>query len=503
MVSLGSGDGALTLDWLHLALMLGVFAGLGAFYWAHQRLRAATAVLKAQLDASKDLHASDLERWRADKTALETMRQRVEGAERDLSVAEARALEREKAFEAERASLKALNEDVAAKFQGLADSALNRSQSQFLQMAGETFAKQKEGVSGDLRALLEPMQQTFGQFRAKIDAIEKVRAEDRAAMVEQIKGVGETLQHTQSLTGKLVNALSAPKGGGRWGEETLRNVLEMAGLSDHADFVEQSEARTDDGKIRPDVVIRMPGGRELVIDSKVSIDDYLKASEDADGDKRAAHLAAHARNVRAHVKRLAEKSYWRNLSDAVDFVAMFIPGENFYAAALEQDRDLFDFAARNRVIIVTPSTLVALAKAVAYGWRQEQAAENARQAAELGRQLHDRLVAMTGHMGRTGSNLEKAVGAYNDMVASMERRVLPAARKFEDLQIAAPDKALEDPARLDISARPPALEADAPGASKALSKSPPKPPAAATMEGDEEPPLLAAAAGKATRRRAS
>jgi DNA recombination protein RmuC len=229
----------------------------------------------------------------------------------------------------------------------------------------------------------------------------------------------------------------------------------MAGLSPYADFVEQTSSDTDKGRLRPDVIIRMPGGRELVIDSKVSLDDYLAAAGETDPTRRAERLAAHAQKVRAHVTGLARKDYWKGFSERVDFVAMFMPGENFYAAVLEHDREIFDFAAKNSVIIVTPSTLIALAKAVAYGWRQEQAARNAEQAVELGRELYQRLSVMTAHMSRVGDNLDKAVDSYNSLVGSYERKVMPQVRRFEELQIPAEDRAVEAPAELNVKARAP------------------------------------------------
>jgi DNA recombination protein RmuC len=344
--------------------------------------------------------------------------------------------------------------DHLARFKALADAALLKSQQQFVQIADETLKKHKEGAEGELGKMLKPIHESFGQFQKKVDEIQKMSAEDRAKLEEQIRGVSESVRKTESAAGKLASALSTTRHGGRWGEETLRNVLEMSGLSPYADFTEQTSSDTDKGKIRPDVIIRMPGGRELVIDSKVSLDDYLAASSENDPAKKAQFLASHAAKVRAHVTSLARKDYWKGFSDRVDFVAMFMPGENFYAAVLEHDREIFDFAARNSVIIVTPSTLIALAKAVAYGWRQEQAALNAQQAVELGRELYQRLAKMTEHMGKVGQGLDKAIGSYNDMVGSYDRKVVPQLRKFEELQIPTEDRSIEAPTEVTVTARP-------------------------------------------------
>ena len=330
------------------------------------------------------------------------------------------------------------------QFSEIAGQVMQQAQRQFIDLANETFSKHKEGAKGDLEKLVQPIGKNLDEFAKRVSEIERVRAADKSAIQEQVRAIGDSLRINTSETGKLVAALSAPKGGGRWGETTLRNVMEHAGLSSFCDFTEQVSDRVDGKSLRPDVVIRLPGGREIVVDSKVSIDDYLKAIDEPDLTKRTMYLKAHGRTVREHIKTLGGKAYQDAFSERVDFVALFIPGENFYVAALEYEPDLFDFAAAKQVIVVTPSTLLALAKAVAYGWRQEQATENARHAAELGRQLYDRLVTMGAHIENMGKSLNSAVGHYNKMGASLNSRVLSSARKFQDLHIGAPDKEVTD-----------------------------------------------------------
>jgi DNA recombination protein RmuC len=436
----------MTLDTLHIVLLLIALAAAAAAFVFWQRKPPDTAHLTAELgERVKDVTAL--------KAEVTSLRQRAEAAEKAHAADAAKMAERDASMVREREQLAKMQAESEARFKALADAALLKSQQQFVQIADETLKKHKEGAEGELGKMLKPIQETFGQFQKKVDEIQKVSTEDRAKLEEQIRGVSESVQKTQAAAGKLANALSTTRHGGRWGEETLRNVLEMAGLSPYADFTEQTSSDTDKGRIRPDVIIRMPGGRELVIDSKVSLDDYLAASNETDPAKRQAHLAAHAQKVRAHVTGLARKDYWKNFSDRVDFVAMFMPGENFYAAVLEQDREIFDFAAKNSVIIVTPSTLIALAKAVAYGWRQEQAARNAEQAVELGRELYQRLSVMTEHMSKVGSNLDKAVDSYNSMVGSYDRKVIPQLKKFEELQIPTEDRAIEAPAEVSVKAR--------------------------------------------------
>ena len=394
------------LDLIHLIAIGLVLALAGGLIWLHNRF-------SHQAERLTD------ERDRLDGELTETSQQlttqRLVAAETSekLAVAEARSTEDEK------------------RFAELAQGAVRQAHSHFLDRADERFGK-----------MVEPIDKSFGEFKQRIEAIEKVRAEDKSMIGEQVKAISESLRHNTAETGKLVTALSAPKGGGRWGETTLRNVMEHAGLSAFCDFTEQTNDTVDGQRIRPDVIIKLPGGREIVVDSKVSLDDYLKATDESDPAQRAILLKAHARNVRAHITKLASKPYQDQFSARVDFIALFIPGENFYAAALEHEPDLFDYAASKQVIVVTPSTLLALAKAVAYGWRQEQATENARQAAELGRELYTRLLTMGTHIERMGKSLNSAVESYNKMGSSLNSRVLSSARKFEELSIAPPDKAL-------------------------------------------------------------
>jgi DNA recombination protein RmuC len=449
----------MTFDLIHIVLFLIALAAAAAAFVFSQRKPPDTAHLSAEL-AERTREAGAL------KGEIATLRSRAEAAEKSLAGETARSAEREASLVREREQLQKVQAESEARFKALADAALLKSQQQFVQIADETLKKHKEGAQGELGKMLKPIQDTFGQFREKVEAIQKTSAEDRAKLEEQIKTVGVSVRQTELATGKLTSALSSTRGGGRWGEETLRNVLEMAGLSPYADFSEQTSDTTEKGRQRPDVVIRMPGGRELVIDAKVSLEDYLSASEETDPALRRQKFNAHAARVRNHVSGLSRREYTKEFAERVDFVAMFIPGENFYAAVLEHDRDIFDYAARNNVIIVTPSTLIALAKSVAYGWRQEQMAKNAEQAKKLGQELYDRIAKFTEHMDRVGGGLGNAVKAYNDMVGSLESRVLVSARKLEELQFAEPGKMIEDPKAVDLAPRqltliesPPALPA--------------------------------------------
>lgn len=352
----------------------------------------------------------------------------------------------------ELAELKGQTTKQREEFSTLAQQVMKQAQSQFVEMAEKTFEKHREGAKGELKELMKPIDENFTEFKKRVSDIEKVRAEDKSAIQEQVKAIGESLHRNTTETGKLVNALTAPKGGGRWGEMTLRNVMEQAGLSAHCDFNEQVNDQTEDGRQRPDAVIHLPGGRQIVVDSKVSLEAYMAASSADDPAQRGVHLKSHATNVQRHVDTLASKRYQANLDERVDFVAMFIPGENFFAAALEYAPELLERAYSRNVIVTTPSTLIGLAKTVAYVWRQEKMTENAREAAQLGQQLYERIATMAGHIEKLGKSLNGAVDNYNKMNASLDKRVLPTMRKFEELSIAPPDKTIPETKKIEVRA---------------------------------------------------
>ncbi len=321
--------------------------------------------------------------------------------------------------------------------------ALRANQGTFLQLANEVFEKHKTGAEAELEtrqraveALVSPLRETLQTYKHQVDEMEKARSQSYGVLSAELKGVVEAQNAVRTETSKLVNALrAAPKTRGRWGEHTLRNVLELSGLSAYCDFSTEEGFARDGSVSRPDVVIRLPGRRSIVIDAKTSLSAYLDAADAIDEVERDRHLALHAAQIRGHVKKLAGKSYWDGLTVTPDFVVMFVPGDNFYAAAVEKDPGLFEDAAAQRVIIVTPATLIALAKAVAFGWRQEKVAENAQRVHALGRELYRRMITMTTHIGRCGDALGKSVRHYNDFVGSLEHSVMPQARRFNELEV--------------------------------------------------------------------
>ena len=377
---------------------------------------------------------------------------RLAAAEASLASAADVAAERER-------TLDLALQRLRGGFDALAGQALRGNNELFLQLARQTLGRQQEHSQRDLaerekavESMLAPVREALQRTHEQIARIEKERAESFGALRTSLEGVALGQATLQRETRNLVTALRRPEVRGRWGEMTLRRLAELAGMVERCDFVEQVHTPGEDGAVRPDMIVNMPDGRQLVVDVKTPLDAYLTAIEAQDEDDRAAALRRHAAAVQERVRQLAQKAYWAQFAQSPDFVVLFIPGDQFLSAAVAEVPTLLEDAIRQHVIVATPTSFVALLKAVAYGWRQNALADNALRIQELGEETYKRLVTFTTHLARVGRSLGQSVEAYNAAVGSLERQVLPGARKFTDLGLH-PARELDDVPQIEKLAR--------------------------------------------------
>ena len=368
-------------------------------------------------------------------------------AQSGLSEIRAQKSEIEQSLAGERASagekirtLTEAHERLVNEFKALSSDALKQNNTAFLELARESFGKLQQQSAGDLEkrqqaidALVKPLRESLEKVDTKIGILEKTRAEAYGALGEQLKSLSTAQLQLQSETSRLSTALSSTTTAGTWGEMQLRRVVELAGMTSYCDFSEQESTSTDTGRFRPDLVVRLPGGQQIVVDAKAPNEAYRDAASATDETVRAARLADHAAKVRGHIDALGSKSYWEQFQPSPEFVVLFLPGDQFLAGALQGDPTLIERAIAKKVLITTPATLIALLKAAAYGWRQESISKNAEEISRLGRELYDRVATFAEHLEKVGKGLDNAVKGYNSAVGSFEGSLLAGARKFAEL----------------------------------------------------------------------
>src|SRR5512134_685660 len=433
------------------AFVVGLLGGLvvGAvlmgFWWSARVGRQVGAQVAAAVERANraETLADELRRSAVvDRAELERLRCDLAETARARAVAETQVAETVKHVEEQKLLLAQARRELAESFQALSGEALKQNNEAFLTLARTTFQALHAEAKGDLVQrqqaidnLVKPLSESLHRYDEQLRQLEQSRQAAYGGLDQHLKLLAETQQRLQQETGNLVNALRAPAVRGRWGEITLKRVAELAGMVAHCDFLEQESVMSDDGRLRPDMVVRLPGGRQIIVDAKTVLSGYLDAHEAPDEERRVEGLRRHAAQVRIRINELSLKAYWTQFEQAPEFVVLFLPGEQFLGAALEQDPRLIEEGFAQGVVLATPTTLMALLRAVAYGWRQERLAAHAEEAGRLGKDLYERMAILAEHVNDVGQSLGKSVLAYNKAVGSLETRILPAARRFKELGV--------------------------------------------------------------------
>ncbi|PWL25910.1 MAG: DNA recombination protein RmuC [Altererythrobacter sp. XM-24bin4] len=414
-----------------IALVLGLAIGAGAGWFIGSRQAADTRAKLAEVEAVA------AEREAEFKTAIKELGE----AQIGLATLKANAAN----FDKQMAQMKEAREEMLTQFKALGSEVLSRSQEEFLKRADERFKQSEEAGEAKIKTLLQPVGERLAKYELQVETLEKQRVDAFGQLTGLIQSMREGQEEVRREAQRLGNSLTnAPKARGRWGERALQNLLEQCGLAEHTDFLMEQSVDTEDGRLRPDAIINVPGQKKLVIDSKVSLNAYQAAFEADDDDARKTHLEMHAKSMRNHVQTLGAKSYQSQFEEAPDYVIMFIPGEHFVTAALDADPTLWDFAFERRVLLATPTNLVAIARTVAQVWRQDGLAKEAQEIGRMGAELYERLSTTAQHLKRVGGGLESAVKNYNSFVGSFERNVLSSGKRLAEKGIEIGKREIEE-----------------------------------------------------------
>lgn len=434
------------MDWTFIAVFIAALLIGGLIGWLFAGRQAGA------LAAERDGLA---ERFKQAVVDLEGESGARQSAELRLATLSAERAAKEAALGEQIEQLKSAQAALSSQFREVGQSMLEAAQKSFLERAEARFKESEASAGQNLKALLTPVHDRLARYEEGVAKIEAERREAYGNLTGLIDAMRSGQEEVKSVTASLNNALrNAPKARGRWGEQQLRNVLESCGLAEHVDFTTEVSLTTDDGRLRPDAIINVPGGQKLVVDAKVSLNSYQDAVASSEEGDRARHLAAHAAAMKAHVTALGAKAYQDQFDDAPDYVILFVPGEHFLAAALENDPGLWEYGFNRRVLLATPTNLVAIARTVAGVWRQEKVAGQAREIAALGKELYARMATMAAHIVRLGRNLDQATGAYNQFIGSFESQVLSQARRFEALDVDTAGKDMPDLPAAEAVVRP-------------------------------------------------